>query len=260
MFEYDRDGAAGCTFCCHEDDDHDKVLFKSSICCVYPTYEGEREASSLGDLYVEHSRILNDASFSQTSTPKRAWCHGRVTREFALFGVRDAARASGALLIVLCGRERDGDLLMSDGTTLGWADVTAALREARFTGRVLCAVNLCRATRPSEGASDGASEATRASDHTWGRWGAWGGSPDQPPLVSPFQWLILHSCDWDERDGPSHAHHVTRLAARLTLLQDWQDHERVEGLWRATRCGGEGGGRVYALTMASPQGREVVSA
>jgi hypothetical protein len=52
-----------------------------------------------------------------------------------------------ALLLVLCGhgRERDGALYMSDGRVLGMGEVAEQLRRARFTGHVLCVLNVCHA-------------------------------------------------------------------------------------------------------------------
>lgn len=242
------DALCGCNTTCADEDDDELPQHSRrplSVCYVYPCYDyefqpadGEAEAVAAArrsaeavahaymvrmrrlpaplppSMYSDHAQLLSDA-LPQRPAPRLVPCNGHTTRRLALDSIADAARRSETLLLVLCGhgRERDGALMLSDGSALGMGEVATQLRRVRFTGRVVCVLNACHAGPPP-----------LALPPPWG---------DE----LPFQWQVLHSCDWDEGQKPSHAAHLMRLVAALLRERPEaaQLQQRVDGLWVQTR-------------------------
>lgn len=99
--------------------------------------------------------------------------------------------AVGLLVVVLRGHGRGhGELLMSDSKPLGPSYLLARLRNAGFSGTLLCVFNMCRADTQPEQLTLGWDAAT-------------------------FKWATLHSCDGDDDQAPEHGEQVTRLLAHL---------------------------------------------
>jgi hypothetical protein len=167
--------ACDCT--CVEDEEPQPSRHPLSVCYVYPCYEYEfqpveGEAQDVADarrhteaaahaymvrmhrlpaplpssMYSDHTQLLA-AALPQRPAPRLVPCNGHVTRRLALDRIMETASRSDALLLILCGhgRDRDGALLLSDGSALTMDDVATQLRRKHFKGRAVCVFNACHA-------------------------------------------------------------------------------------------------------------------
>ena len=157
---------------------------------------------------------------------------GFVGREDAMRALARAAATSSELLVVLRGHGAGAaSLAMSDGTKLTPSDIRKALERAGFSGRVLCAFNMCHATdADSEGpAAAGSGEAVPCfawDDVSTFEWAALlssgkGLRPFETPSESrgkglrPFETPSESRGEGFQRGGASYGFSVMRVLERL---------------------------------------------
>lgn len=117
---------------------------------------------------------------------------GFVGIEQTKIDITTCAKQTDMLFITICGhgRENDGAIWLSDGTTLSCKKIAEILQASKFTGTVILVINACHA----EG-----NEETLA--HGFDR-------------DSPFKWVVIFSSGY-ESQKMAHAVHVAKLVNRL---------------------------------------------
>lgn len=227
-----------CNSCMQDDHDDDTTTKGTSFVFLYPRYEyfPESDATTMktqaaerlvhqylvrlerlprplpSDMLTIHENILGNVLCSKRVVS------GKVLSADIRKYVQSESLLCDTLILNFCGHgAMNCSFITSTGKPLPQEDIVAWLIQARFSGTVICVFNMCHAER------------LLASTHISCNAG-W-----NPSL--PFRWIHLYSCDWDETQKVSHAHHVVRLLQRLMTEKPLYAslQSRSDELWVETR-------------------------
>lgn len=183
---------------CEDDEDYSTIM-------VYPQYDRGKDRT-VNAMLCMHSKLIQSPVAQATRT-----------KSDALWIIRSTARLSEFVHVAMCGRVKEGAVIMTDDAPLSVSDVVDALVKSDFRGRALISLNACH--------SDADDVQPVAPN-----WGA----------ITQFEWTFIESCEGAQKR--SNADHFARMMSVVEPIirerrEAPEDMARVvKHAWNMTRC------------------------